>query len=89
MHTAEYKYQIGQTVYIVDTVDDELKSGVVLQATIDIYQESIGGLDFENVYTIQLLTGLDCSENIDCPERDVYETLAEAAAALESHVGDA
>lgn len=40
MHTAEYKYQIGQTVYIVDTVDDELKSGVVIQATIDIYQES-------------------------------------------------
>lgn len=89
MHIAEYKYQVGQTVYLVDFEDDELKSGIVLQVTIDIYDESTGDEINEITYLIQLLTGLSCSENIECPERDLYETLVEAAAALQSHIGDA
>lgn len=88
MHTAEYKFQVGQTVYIVDTHDDELKKGIVLQVTIDIYNSSTQTLVFDNSYIIQLLTGLDCSENIDVPESTVYATLEEAAAALEPFIGD-
>jgi len=88
MHTVEYKFQIGQTVYIVDRTDDELKSGIVLQVTIDIFQESTLGLGIENVYIVQLLTGADCSENIEVPESWMYESLILAAAALEAYVGD-
>ncbi len=76
-------------MFIVDFTDDELKSGIVQQVTIDIYDESTGDEIVEITYVIQLLTGINCSENIECPERDVYATLAEAAAALESHIGDA
>lgn len=89
MHTAEYKFQVGQIVFIIDTDDDELQRGQVLQATIDIYQDSNQTLVFDNTYIVHLLDGIECSENIECPERVMYETLSEAAAALEAHIGDA
>jgi hypothetical protein len=82
MHTAEYKFQIGQTVYNVDYDNKEIRTVTVLQVTIDLYSDSRGDVAQENTYTIHLLTGMDCSENVECDESQLFETAAEAAAAL-------
>lgn len=82
MHTAEYKFQVGQTVYNVDYDNKEIRTATVLQVTIDAYTDSRGVAVLENSYIIHLLTGLDCSENVEVPESDLFETAAEAVAAL-------
>lgn len=82
MHTAEYKYQVGQTVYEVDYDNKEIKTATVLQVNIDLYSDSRGDVSKENSYTIHILTGMDCSENVECDESQLFETAAEAVAAL-------
>lgn len=88
MHTAEYKFQIGQKVFVIDKTEDELQSGIVLQVTIDAILSSTGAVVYEKTYIIQLLTGVECSENIEVPEEDIYATVDEAAAALSQFIGD-
>ena len=83
MHTAEYKYQVGQTVYEVDYDNKEIRTATVLQVSIDLYSDSRGDVAQENTYTIQLLTGMGCSENVECDESQLFETAEEAADALE------
>lgn len=82
MHTAEYKYQVGQTVYNVDFDNKEIRTATVLQVTIDAYTDSRGDVVVENSYIIHLLTGLSCSENVEVEESQLFETAAEAVAAL-------
>lgn len=87
MHTAEYKYQVGQTVYSVDYDNKEIRTATILQVTIDLYSESRSNVVQENTYTIHLLTGMDCSENIEIDESQLFETVAEATAALAQVLG--
>jgi hypothetical protein len=82
MYTVEYKYQIGQIVYSVDYSDKEIRTCKVLQTTIDLYSDSTGSLVQENSYIINLITGMDCSNNVKCDESELFETVAEAVAAL-------
>lgn len=83
MHTSEYKFQVGEIVFIIDTTVGELFRGRVLQATIEIYRDSTQAIVFENTYVVHLLDGVHCSENMECPERVMFRTLEEASAALE------
>lgn len=82
MYTAEYKYQVGQTVYNVDYDNKEIRTATVLQVTINVYTDTRGDVVRENTYVIHLLTGLDCSENIECDESQLFESLEEATIAL-------
>ena len=88
MAIAEYKFQVGQLVYITEYNDCEpqLKSGIVIQADIYLTSPNPPEIIAENIYVIQLLTGLACSENYEYKEADIYDTLIEAANALEVYV---
>lgn len=88
MHTAEYKFQIGQTVFIVNTANDSLQSGTVLQVTIDIYLSSTQSNVTDKTYVVKLLGCVGCSENIEVSEEDLYATVEEAAIALAPFIGD-
>lgn len=82
MHTVEYKYQVGQTVYEVDYENKEIRTATILQVNIYLYSDSSGYVSQENTYTIHILTGMDCSENVECYEFKLFETATEATTAL-------
>lgn len=82
MHTAEYKYQVGQTVYQVDSDEKEIRTATVLQVTIDVYSDSRGSAAFERTYVIKLIRGMSCSSTIQVDESELFETAGEAANAL-------
>lgn len=82
MHTAEYKYQVGQTAYQVDTTHKEIRTVRVLQVSIDVYANSRGVPEQDTLYTVHLITGKSCSQSIDVDESQLFETAANAAMAL-------
>lgn len=86
MHTAEYQYQLGQTVYSVDFEAQELRTVTILQVIIEIFGASIG-METLVSYIVALETGVDCSENIQIDESQLFATQEEAADALEAYMG--
>lgn len=82
MHTAEYKYQVGQIVYQVDYDHKEIRTVRIQQVSIDVYSNSRGIPEQDTLYTVHLITGMACAENVDVDEVHLFETAADAAASL-------